>query len=241
LLPDVHLAYLWFPLASACNPALWSLCLQTLGSLIVIHLIRARQISPILWGGLAAAAGACLATTPLAAMLAGHITAAVRPSRVANVPLSFMLPALGLCAYLCLVPFAYLPPAMAAFCSGPYLALTACGNAAHLSKIAGVVLLFVISTVTPRFQHLLSALPIGLLGRLSLPIYLVHVPVIASVAAAVLLVPAISAGPGRTAMIAMITVAAMAVAVAAFRPINAFALRAGHSIASGQRKARGAD
>ena len=138
LFPVGNTLHLSFPLMESFNPALWSLCLQTLGSLITVILIAARRMGPLLWGALFVAAAACLALTPVAAMLVGHLVARVRLTRDPTASLALMVPVLFVGAYLCLVPFGPFSPALSEICASPWLSLTACADPGHLLKIAGV-------------------------------------------------------------------------------------------------------
>ena len=234
LFPVGNTLHLSFPLMESFNPALWSLCLQTLGSLITVILIAARRMGPLLWGALFVAAAACLALTPLAAMLVGHLVARVRLTRDPTASLALMVPVLFVGAYLCLVPFGPFSPALSEICASPWLSLTACADTGHLLKIAGVSVIFCACTVTPRLQSILGDGPLAGLGRLSLPIYLSHVPVLGGICAAVLLGSNMPAGPDRATLIAITALITLSIATAMLRPIDGLAKLVGHRIALGR-------
>ena len=169
--------------------------------------------------------------TPLAALLAGHVLARLRSSTEASLPAAVAWPGLLLGTWLCLGPFPELPPAFARFCAGPGPDLTACGDPGHLTKIAGTVLIFLTCTICPQLQRLLALFPLTFLGRLSLPIYLSHVPAIGGICSAALLAFRLPAGAERSLLVALVAITAVTIFTALLRPLDILTSKAGHAIA----------
>lgn len=217
------------------NPALWCCCFQLAGSLLVILLMMARRISQMLWAILLLGALAVTMATPIAAMLAGHALACSRFARQPRLPAAFAVMGLWFGFRFCLFP----EPAfanLATFLTRSLWFTNYTGTQANIdqaSNVAGVILVFAAFALCPWLQRVIGASGLDRVGRVSLPLYLVHLPAL-TIAASLTVRRLTEIQPDQQpTIIALLALVAAAAAGWIFLLIDRVARAASRDIATG--------
>jgi len=224
-----------FPIRASLNPALWCCCQQVAGSIVVIFLIGARDISRVAWLCLLGAVALITLGTPLGGMLIGHALARSPLVRSPRLPMGYALIPMWFGFRLCLYPQPEIADTIAGVTTHlPFLPFAIAPNPALASKAIGAALLFSAVALAPWPQQVLPRLGLAVLGRASLSLYLVHVPVIIGVGAVLSKWSGRSALGGSPLGTVGLTLLATCLTAAAFSIIDRFALAAGRWIMLGE-------
>jgi peptidoglycan/LPS O-acetylase OafA/YrhL len=176
--------------ASAINGPLWSLHFEFYGSLLIMALVACRSLAGRWHWMISACLLAILAGNPMGLFVCGHMLAPVIASPGCRRILSRGAFRLGGVAALVLAAMAasyrlLAEPVAPLVWWADQIGLPARYDSAHAQAAVEALMLFAAAILLGPVQRLLSTAPIQWLGRYSFSLYLVHFPILLTVASIV--------------------------------------------------------
>ncbi len=208
------------PLGSLLNPPVWSLHVELYGSLLVLALVRIKAASARLHAAAVAVSGVLLMPHPLTLFVIGHLSARLLQIGAGRVgarppaPSAMSIPMIAAGILLSAMPPVRWLHGIAAMLAGQaVMALPHIYQAFTLQRMLGAILVFAGVLVGEHVQTVLGARPLRRLGQLSFGIYLVHFPILFTLAS--LGLTALRPHMSYTACLLAVTAGGVAVTVAA--------------------------